>query len=354
MRVLVTGGTGAMGCHVCQLLSGRGHEVVATTRRYRTGGNGIRYVRGDAKSTSFLRSILAEGWDAVIDFMVWETAEFAETVRCLLRNTNQYVFVSSYRVYADAPVITEESPRLLDIIEDREYLATDEYALCKARCENLLFDSGQTNWTVVRPAITYDGGVGRLQLGVMESSVWLWRALNGIAIPLADEMMDRHTTMTWGRDVARMITALIGNAKAFGEVYTAATSENVRWSDVTEAYGNVLPLNIVPCTISEVEHANGGVYQVRYDRMYNRVVDNSKVLDTTGLKQTDLTPIRTGLARELELYLTSGTQLRPVLWENARYDRITGDFKSLRPLLQTPSENRLVTFAKYMSHRLFD
>jgi hypothetical protein len=40
-------------------------------------------------------------------------------------------------------------------------------------------------------------------------------------------------------------------------------------------------------------------WQLAYDRLFDRVVDNSKVLRVTGLKQADFTPLRRGLEKEL-------------------------------------------------------
>lgn len=175
MKILILGGTGAMGVHVSDLLSQKGYDVVVTSRREcKSSVPNLQYRKGDAKDPAFLRELLSERWDAIVDFMVWSTAEFADRVEQYLNATGQYVFVSSYRVYADSPVITEDSPRLLDVVDDSDYLKTDEYALAKARCENMLFESGKKNWTIVRPAVTYDG-TGRFQLAVHESEVWLRR-----------------------------------------------------------------------------------------------------------------------------------------------------------------------------------
>lgn len=43
----------------------------------------------------------------------------------------------------------------------------------------------------------------------------------------------------------------------------------------------------------------GCTYQLDYDRLLNRVVDNSKVLRVTGLNQEDFMPLKDGLKREL-------------------------------------------------------
>lgn len=142
-----------MGTHLCRDLVQMGHSVVCTSRRDRGDRDGIAYIKGDAKDAAFLKRILRrERWGAVADFMVWSTREFGERYEDYLSATDQYVFVSSYRVYADSPVITEDSPRLLDAIDDGAYLETDEYALAKARCEDMLIRSGSDNWAIVRPS----------------------------------------------------------------------------------------------------------------------------------------------------------------------------------------------------------
>ena len=53
---------------------------------------------------------------------------------------------------------------------------------------------------------------------------------------------------------------------------------------------------------------DGGVndwnkWQLRYDRMFDRIMDNSKVLKTTGMKQSDLTTLYDGLSREKKTIL---------------------------------------------------
>lgn len=351
MRVLVTGGTGAMGMHVCNLLAERGYKVFVTSRRPRDDRDGIHYVLGDAKDRGFLDSLLCDGWDVIVDFMVWTTEEFRQRYEGLIDETNQYVFLSSYRVYADSPVITEESPRLLDVIDDPVYLATDEYALAKARCEDILMSSGRANWTVVRPAITYDGSVGRLQLTVMESSEWIWRASNRIPIPLPEQILTKQTTMSWGRDVAMMIAGLVGRDESLGECYTVSTADHMSWMEVAQVYREVVPLELVACDLGMFERIRGAAYQVRYDRMYDRIVDNSKVLNATGMTQQMLTPMREGLVRELRKYLKYKDV--PILdaSKNGRLDRLVGGMPSLKPLLKSGLKELPVATAKYMFRR---
>ena len=147
-----------MGSHLVGILAADpANELTVTTRKeFPSVENGcIRYVRGNAHDIGFVRSLVPVGakWDCIVDFMVYTPDEFRERVDFLLSVCKQYVFLSSARVYAGSnEPIVETSPRLLDTVNDEVYLRTDEYALAKAREENLLSQSGKTNWVIVRPS----------------------------------------------------------------------------------------------------------------------------------------------------------------------------------------------------------
>ena len=337
-----------MGSHLCRELAALGHEVVCTTRRERSGDGLVVYAVGDAKRPAFLDGLLAEHWGAIVDFMIWSTDEFRDRCRAFLGATDQYVFTSSYRVYADSPVITEDSPRLLDVVDDPTYLGTDEYALRKARCEYMLAAFGTDNWTVVRPAITYDGANGRLQLGTFESRHWLWRAMHGIPVTLPAEMLARQTTMSYGGDVARMIALLVGSPAALGETFTVSGCDHMTWRDVAEAYKSVLPFEVAECGLDDYIAARGSEYQIRYDRMFDRVVDNTKVLEVTGLDGGALTGMWAGLVRELDVFLSSGVKLGASAGQNGKFDRVCGGMPSFGPVARDFGP---VGLAKYLVRR---
>ena len=124
-RVLVLGGTGAMGTHLVNLLNQKGYHVTVTSRRMRVNFDNVTYATGNAHEPSFLNSLLALHFDVIVDFMVYNTEEFALRCKTLLKSCGQYIYLSSSRVYADSSnPITEDSPRLLDVCMDKEFLAT--------------------------------------------------------------------------------------------------------------------------------------------------------------------------------------------------------------------------------------
>ena len=140
MHILVLGGTGAMGVSLVNILSSKRYDVTITSRKQRTSQDDhIHYIMGDAHDLSFIKKLLETKYDAIIDFMVYDPESFKRRVEILLSCTDQYFYFSSSRVYADSgdKFITEKSPRLLEVTDDQIFLATDEYALAKAREEDI-------------------------------------------------------------------------------------------------------------------------------------------------------------------------------------------------------------------------
>lgn len=293
-----------MGVYLVPELLKQGYRVDITTRSagYRSGVN-VRYIQGNACDTDFLVQVLASNYDAVVDFMVYPTTEFSKRIDILLESTSQYIFLSTYRVYADSKgPIRESSPRLLDVSEDKTYLETDEYALQKARQEDILRTHARKNWTIVRPSITYSKN--RFQLGVLEAGVVVRRSLEGKSVVFPMEMLEKTTTMTWAGDVAKMISRLVLNDSALQEDFNVVTSEHHTWSEVARYYSSNIGLKIRHITLERFLQIYDNPYQVQYDRMYNRRMDNSKVLAATGLEQGDLMSLEQGLRRELQYFLS--------------------------------------------------
>jgi len=95
MKILILGGTGAMGEPLVQLLSNSDNVVFVTSRAYHENDRNINYIQGNAKDIYFLEKILNEKFDIIIDFMIYSTLEFKERVEKLLNSSKQYIFISS-------------------------------------------------------------------------------------------------------------------------------------------------------------------------------------------------------------------------------------------------------------------
>lgn len=348
MKVLLLGGTGAMGAHLSTLLLGRGDDVTTTTRSERASTSKVKFIIGNAHNENFLDKVLTERWDIIVDFMVYSTELFKLRIQKLLDSCDQYIYLSSARVYADsAQPLTETSPRLLDSTLDQQYLSTDEYALTKARQENILFNSIHKNWTIIRPYITYSEQ--RLQLGVLEKEAWLYRALKKRPIAFSKDINDKVTTLTYGLDVAKGIAAIMGQRGALGEAFHITTDKSIKWQEVLEVYSCLLKehLNFSPeinlQNMSDFTSHHSAVHQIKYDRLFNRQFDNSKInqfIDTC----TFINPVE-GLNNCLKAFLNEPHFLSINWAREAVKDKQQGVFSSLSEL---PS---IKTKAKYMYYR---
>lgn len=348
MRVLVLGGTGAMGVHLCKLLADKGDNVYVTSRSKRDN-DVITYLRGDAHDLGFLNPVLKmEMWDVIIDFMNYTTDEFVTRVDSLLSSCAQYVFLSSSRVYAPSEKpLTEESARLLDVCHDHAFLSTDDYSLAKARQENVLFENKKKNWTIIRPYITYSEY--RLQLTSLEKEDWLYRSLNGRTIILSEEFLSKSTTLTYGYDVALAMSKLLGSNETIGQVYHITNPCEITWRAVFDIYNNAYeeflgrPIKYV--TTPRWEYYQGGDYaQVEYDRKFDRKFNTDKI--TKYISKEEFKDTEVGLKHCLISFLQK-QEWGFINWANeARKDSFTHEWAGFSEI---PSLKRK---ARYIINRI--
>ncbi len=306
-KILVLGGTGAMGVYLVPKLIERGYAVdVASLDTVESTNPNLRYFTGNCMNVEYVGELLKNGYDGIVDFMIYNQDKFEERHQMFLDNTSHYIYLSTYRIYANEEhPVKETSPRLLDESKDKDFLATDDYALYKAKGENVLLNSQYTNWTAIRPAITYSKR--RFQLVTLEAPYVVGRTLHGKKLVLPKQAKDVQATMSWAGDVAEMVARLLFNPKAYREIFSVCTSEHMTWGEVANIYKEIIGLEAVWVDMEDFlgilthnsQNPMGARYQLIYDRLFDRIMDNSKILEVTGLKQSDLTTLYEGLKREL-------------------------------------------------------
>lgn len=332
MDILLLGGTGAVGVPLSLILLEMGHEVYVTTRNVRKSEDDrIHYVIGNAHDKDFLFGLIKQKrFDAIVDFMVYSEDEFSEKYGTLLNYTEQYIFLSSARVFSNNNIITEHTERLLDVSKDIEFINSKEYAISKAIEENYLLRNSNRNWTIVRPYITYF--TERLQLGTLEKEDWLFRVNHKKSIVFSKDIANKYTTMTNGYDVADCISRIIGNERTLGKAYNCVSSECCTWEEILSIYLECIE-NILgkrPDVFWVDKHEDMGLYsyQARYDRMFDRRFDNSSIIEDLG--KTHFISIREGLSLCLTQFLVGEREFRKISWSNqGLYDKITNEKTNL-------------------------
>jgi nucleoside-diphosphate-sugar epimerase len=167
MRIAITGGTGFIGSHLAECLSGRGHEVTCLVRDPARAGwleaAGVRQVRGDLDSPSALAA-LAAGQDVVVhaagltkartmeEFVrvnVGGTERLLAAVRAHAPRLHRFVYFSSQAAMGPS---TAEAP----LTEDAPQRPVSNYGKSKSLAEKLLHDgSGSIPVTIIRPPVVF-------------------------------------------------------------------------------------------------------------------------------------------------------------------------------------------------------
>ncbi len=305
-KILVLGSSGAMGQYVVPYLSDMGYEVTAVSLDDEVPySKRVTCVKGNAKDFEFLSSLLAKGFDGIIDFMIYFNRDFIKYYKLFLENTKHYVFLSSCRVYANEEIpVKETSPRLLDVSEDEALLASNDYCIHKAKAENILMLSDYNNWTIVRPATTFSKM--RYQLVTLEAQDTVGRAVKSKKVVLPLQAKDKPATLCWAGDVSMMIAKLLFNEQAKREIYNVCSAEHRTWEEIAGYYKDIAGLESVwvdkedYLKIIDPKMGLNTRWQLEYARMFDRITDNTKVLKATGMRQEELTPLYDALKMMIE------------------------------------------------------
>ncbi len=260
-------------------------------------------------SRELLDRLFAEThYDGIVSFIHYKDPESYKAVYDhLLAHTGHIIFLSSYRVYAEsAEPITEESPRLYDVLKDPDFLNTDNYAIPKSIVEDFLRNERKGEpWTIVRPVISFSAR--RLDLVLYSKTKVLTAAENHEPLVLPETLKNYNAGLDWAGNSGKLIANLFLEPKAFSETFTIYSGHNATWGDRAEAYEDLTGVEIR--WVSEEEYVrtlpldeNEILRNMWYrDRIYNRRIDASKVLSVTGLTKKDFKTIREGIQAELDV-----------------------------------------------------
>ena len=348
MRILLLGGTGVIGNEVAQSLK-QEHQLFVTSRSRTGTADGISYIKLNAKELDELLPHLQQTWDVVIDFLVYSTKEFTRNLPDLLKYTKHYVFISSCRVFTPTDsAITESSLRLIDTSNDSQFLDSDEYAISKARQEDLLCGAKATNWTIVRPYITF--GANRLQLGLYEKEEWLHRALRGHSLVISQTLLDKTTTITPTQVVAEALVKIAKLPAPLQRAINVVSDTAYRWSEVVEVVkeafkeSGIKPFKVHIVSDDEFAALHSRPYQAVYDRLHNRRFDNSYFISTLGSSTSSLSPMH-HYKECVKAFIVSGQFGYIDVLQEASKDKICGEIASVSAF------NNVKRFAKYCYFR---
>lgn len=311
-RVLLIAGGGTLGTYVGKELLRLGASVEVICPEDKVSDHPNLSFYKTLATTEFLTDLFSKNhYDGIVNFLHYTTLEdYKKDHPLIMSATDHLIFLSSYRIYADEQSpITENAPRLLDVVDDEEFLLKENYALPKARCEDYLkYECKGQHWTAVRPVISFSQR--RLDLLMYSGHELLRYAESGEELLMPESVRNKGAGLDWAGNSGKLIANLLFKPETYGEAYTVSSGNNLTWGEVTDIYAEILGLKVRWCSEEEYEDANpslrgGDKWRWIYDRKFDRRVDNSKILKATGLNGDDFTSLADGIKIELEL-LTQG------------------------------------------------
>ena len=279
---------------------------------------------GDVRDRASAERALGDlKFDAVADFIAFETAHIEAALALFQGRTRQYVFISSASAYkkpVDHWPITEATPL------SNPYW---QYSRNKIACEERLLRAYREQgfpMTVVRPSHTYDRTL--LPFDPYQAGYTVLKRM------LAKKPIVVHGdgtslwVLTHHKDFAKGFVGLLGQPKAIGETFHITSDEVLTWNQIFTMIGNaagVSPTLVhVPSEVIAKHHPDWGAGLLG-DKAHSVIFDNTKLKRLVPDFVASI-PFRQGAEEIVEFYAKHPDfePLRPDVDE--LMDRLVRDF----------------------------
>lgn len=256
MTILVIGGTGVLSTAVTNEALKQNIQVVMINRGNRKHliPQGVELIRADKKDRNKITLALRNrNFDAVIDFLCYNDEETTYSFDFYSQYTKQYFFISSCAVYNTSLgiVASEDSPKVLPVWNySVEKWKSEEHLRKIAKDTN-------TYYTIIRPCVTY--GDTRIPYGISPRYGYHWtlvaRILNGKPI-ISWNKGNNRCNMTRVEDFAIGVVGLVGNSKAYNEVFNVCGEETPSFNEVLDVLSALTGKEVLTVDVSSEFYAH--------------------------------------------------------------------------------------------------
>ncbi len=297
MKILVTGGLGAVGSPLCVLLRTAGHEVWVVDRPHHHGLNGRYYCRGDVGEYRQMERMFDEHrfefvYHLAAEFGRINGEDFYETlwrtnavgtknlIRLQERDRFRMVLFSSSEIYGDWPdVMREEVP------DQHAIHQMNDYAISKWVNELQVRNSAALHGTetvTVRLFNTYGPGEPYSEYRSVICK-FIYCALHDLPYTV---YLNHHRTSSYIDDTCRTLSAICERFRA-GTAYNIAGSTYHDIKSVSETILRMCGKTDRLVTYQDIEHHN----------TLNKRTDASRAREDLGHQET--VPLEEGLKRTI-------------------------------------------------------
>lgn len=182
-------------------------------------------------------------------------------------------------------------------------MAYEDYAVPKSKCEHFIKEeSGTSNWTIVRPVISFSKR--RFDIVTVTGREVIEKTERKEDILLPKQAKKLTAGLDWAGNTGKLIAQLLCKRNALGEAFTVSTAQNLTWGEIADIYTELIGAKFKWISTEEYLDNNLWIKEnpwfLKYDRFFDRKIDNTKILEVTKLKKEDFTSVRDGIKIEIE------------------------------------------------------
>lgn len=238
-KVLLIGGGGTLGTHTYAELIRLGHKVdVICLEDFISDNEKLNFIKAKADFYYLTKFLENKHYDGIVNFIHYTSVDEYKPVHMLLsEKTDQLIFLSSYRVYADEQhPLTETAPQLLNTVgDDEEFLKTEDYAIPKSKNELFIRNESNTrNWTIVRPVISFSQR--RFDVVLTSGREVVDKAKTGEIVYVPEFAKNLTAGLDWSGNSGKLIANLLFKKEALGEAFTVSSGQNLTWGEIADIY----------------------------------------------------------------------------------------------------------------------
>ena len=239
MRALVTGGNRYIGLDLVFELARRGHEVTVVNSHEAPLPEGARRIHCDRTQPGALTDALKDhrdAFDAIFDHTAYRPDDMAPLIELFAGRIQHYVFTSSQAVYRRSYVQPLREHFRRHAPDNPDPRAA--YGVGKVQCEDRLLElwaSERLPITILRVGHTLGP---RSPVATRDPALFA-RIEAGRPILIPGEGFGA-LSLVHTRDVARLMTALLGNEKVKGEAYNVSSAEQTTIVGVVHLIGRAM------------------------------------------------------------------------------------------------------------------
>jgi len=306
INILVVGGTGVISYAVVNEAIKQNIHVTCINRgnfHNQLLPDNVEIIKADYKNREVIEKKLNNRYfDVVIDVLCYDAKDIDYSVSLFKDKCEQYIFFSSCAVYnkGDGNYECFENSELINPVW--------KYSIDKVKCEKKLIELSTKygfNYTIIRPAVTY--GNTRIPYGITPPygyhGTLIMRILNHKPIILWDGGQ-AYSTITRVEDFAVGLVGLLGNKKAYNEIYHIVGDERYKWKDVVDTLGDILGVPPIYFSIKKEEYAEEipeKKGEILGGRGISQLLNNSKIKEIVPEFGTHI-PLKEGLSMTVEYY----------------------------------------------------